>query len=174
MITYQNGTIILSTAHTSYMFRTMETGHLEHLYYGKKLHFHLESAGENFAGRDRLFENAVRALAPKHANLNGCAIAYDKQHPNLCMNDINLEVSAAGTGDMRTPFMELIWADGSSTADMLFESYEIMEGKHQLETLPCAYAEDAVPGGEATAADSSSAVPGANNAAAIQTLRLTL
>ena len=143
MIHYQNGTFILSTAHTSYIFRTMETGHLEHLYYGKKLNLHLEAAGENFAARDRLFENAIKALGVKHANLNGCAIAYDKQHPNICMNDINLEVSAAGTGDMRTPFMELVWEDGSSTADMLFESYEILEEKPKLQTMPGAYAEPA-------------------------------
>lgn len=142
MIHYQNGTFVLSTAHTSYIFRTMETGHLEHLYYGKILNFGLASAGESFVQRDKLFENTIRALTVKHANLNGCAIAYDKQHPNICMNDIDLEVSAAGTGDMRSPFMELIWADGSRTADMFFESYEILEGKPQTGSLPGAYAED--------------------------------
>ena len=124
MIRYQNGTFILSTAHTDYIFRTMETGHLEHLYYGKTLNLLQPAAGDSFVQRDKIFEHTVRALGIKHANLNGCAIAYDKAHPALCMNDVNLEVSAAGTGDMRAPFLEVIWADGSSTADMLFSSWK--------------------------------------------------
>ena len=36
MITVENQLFSLHTRHTSYLFRVMETGHLEHLYYGRK------------------------------------------------------------------------------------------------------------------------------------------
>ena len=38
MISYSNGIFHLETEHTSYLFQVIETGHLEHLYYGRKLH----------------------------------------------------------------------------------------------------------------------------------------
>jgi len=142
MISVQENTFILSTENTDYIFRIMETGHPEHLYYGKKLNFHKQKPGVSCVRQKKMLENAVRALTPKHANLNGCAIAYDKEHANICMNDINLEVSAAGTGDLRAPFMELVWADGSSSVDMVFDSYGILDGKPMPAALPGAYAEE--------------------------------
>ena len=39
MITENQGVFSLSTEHTSYLFEIMETGHPEHLYYGRKIHF---------------------------------------------------------------------------------------------------------------------------------------
>ena len=113
MIKVQDNIFYLNTAHTSYVFRVMDTGHLEHVHYGRKIE----------AGCD------VNAFVVKHVNNNGCAIAYDKEHPALCMNDVNLEVAGRGTGDMREPFVELIWDDGSSTVDMVFESFEMLEKK---------------------------------------------
>ena len=37
MIHVSNHYFLLNTANTSYAFRVMDTGHLEHLYYGKKI-----------------------------------------------------------------------------------------------------------------------------------------
>lgn len=125
MIFVKNNIFYLNTEETSYIFRVAETGHLEHLHYGKCVE----------EGCD------VTAFAVKNLNLNGCGIAYDKEHTGICMNDMCLEVSGRGTGDMRTPSVELVWEDGSSTVDFLYESYEILEGKPALETLPASYDE---------------------------------
>ena len=37
MIKRVNEYFILETEHTTYCFRVMKTGHLEHLYYGRKI-----------------------------------------------------------------------------------------------------------------------------------------
>ena len=117
---------VLETATTTYAFQVLDTGHLEHLYYGKRIPIN---------------EEVVQAISVKHVSLNGCAIQYDKEHPALCMNDMMLEVSGRGTGDMRSPLAELVFADGSSTVDFVYEAHELLEGKRELETLPSAYAE---------------------------------
>ena len=39
MITEKNGVFQLETDKTSYLFEVMDTGHLEHLYYGRKIRF---------------------------------------------------------------------------------------------------------------------------------------
>ena len=125
MILVKNNIFYLNTKETSYIFRVADTGHLEHLHYGKCVE----------AGCD------VSAFAVKNLNLNGCAIAYDKEHTGICMNDMCLEVAGRGTGDMRTPSIELVWDDGSSTVDFVYDSYEILDGKNSLETLPASYDE---------------------------------
>lgn len=125
MILVKNNIFYLNTKETSYIFRVADTGHLEHLHYGKCV----EASGD------------VTAFAVKNLNLNGCAIAYDKEHTGICMNDMCLEVAGRGTGDMRTPSVELVWEDGSSTVDFIYDSYEILEGKNALETLPASYDE---------------------------------
>jgi len=125
MILAKNNIFYLNTNNTSYIFRVSDTGHLEHLHYGK----YVEACCD------------VDAFAVKYTNLNGCAIAYDKEHRTICMNDMLLEVSARGTGDMRAPSIELMWDDGSSTADFVYESHELLDGKYVLETLPASYDE---------------------------------
>ncbi|MBQ8823048.1 MAG: alpha-galactosidase [Lachnospiraceae bacterium] len=124
--TFEN-LFVLETLETTYAFQVMDTGHLEHLYYGKKI---------------PLTPEVARAVSVKHVNLNGCAIQYDKEHPALCMNDVLLEVSGRGTGDMRSPFVELVFADGSNSVDFVYESHEVLGGKRELETLPSAYGEN--------------------------------
>ena len=125
MILVKNNIFYLNTNETSYIFRVAKTGHLEHLHYGKRME----------EGVD------VTAFAVKNLNLNGCAIAYDKEHTGICMNDMCLEVSGRGTGDMRAPSIELVWEDGSSSVDFVYDSHEIFEGKHILKTLPSSYDE---------------------------------
>lgn len=49
MITVENQLFSLHTRHTSYLFRVMETGHLEHLYYGRKIHPAIDGLMEQHA-----------------------------------------------------------------------------------------------------------------------------
>jgi alpha-galactosidase len=113
---------ILSTNHTTYGFRVMETGQLEHLYYGKRI-----TIGD------------PKSLTEKHAFAPGNTINYDKEHMDVALEDLCLEVSGYGKGDIREPFVEVICADGSNTTDFVFQEAKILSGKEPFETLPSSY-----------------------------------
>lgn len=122
MIKEENQIFTLTTANTSYVFRVMDSGHLEHLYYGRKI----TMPGET------LFEK--HAFAPGNTNCVGGR--------TFSLEDIRLEMSSYGKGDIREPFIEVTYGDGSITSDFLFEKAEISEGKEEFETLPGSYDED--------------------------------
>lgn len=124
MIEIRDGFYTLHTLQTTYAFRVMETGQLEHLYYGRKI------AVEDPA-----------VLIEQHSFAPGNTIAYDQEHTNFTLEDMCLETSGYGKGDIREPFVEVIAADGSATTDFVFESAEKVEGKEPLATLPSSYDE---------------------------------
>lgn len=119
---------VLHTANTTYAFCVMETGHLEHLYYGKKI-----TIGSK--------EDAA-SLLEKHAFAPGNTNTYDSEHTNFSFEDICLEMSSYGKGDIREPFVEILHADGSYTSDFLFDHGVIKEEKEALKTLPSSYDEE--------------------------------
>ena len=127
MITSNNQLFILTTRQTTYAFRVTETGHLEHLHYGRKI---------------RVDEHTVAALIEKHAFAPGCSNYYDSEHKYFSLEDMRLEMSSYGKGDIREPFIEVVHEDGSFTSDFLFEKAEITIGKEEFETLPGSYDEE--------------------------------
>ena len=124
MIEYIDGAFGLHTADTSYVFAVLPTGQLEHLHYGKRI---------------RLNKGAVEALREKHAFAPGNTVIYDNDHPQYSLEDVKLEMSAHGKGDIREPFVEIVYPDGSESSDFVYKGYEIIEGKPELETLPSSY-----------------------------------
>ena len=129
MIRQFNDTFILETDNTSYAFRVLDTGYLEHLYYGRKIHL----AGDTGAAASALFE--------KHEFAPGINNVYEGTRTDFSFNDMRLEFSANGKGDNREPFIEVVHADGSRTSDFIFESAKIIKGKKMLDTLPSSYDE---------------------------------
>ena len=128
MIQADNGIFILSTNHTTYAFRTLPTGQLEHLYYGRKI-----------TVRD-LSEEGIAPLTEKHAFQPGNSCIYDQEHPEYTLEDLCLEMSSYGKGDIREPFVELIYEDGSFTSDFVFEKAAVTAGKEaEKEGLPGSY-----------------------------------
>jgi len=125
MIVCSNGCFVLSTNNTTYAFSVMETGHLEHLYYGKRINI------------DKLV--GVEALCQQKAYAPGNTIAYDNEHGDFTMEDICLEISAYGKGDIRDCFVNIIHEDGSRTSDFVYSSHYVIDGKSMLTTLPSAY-----------------------------------
>ena len=125
MITEKDGVFALETEQTSYLFRVMDTGHLEHLYYGRKIRF-----------RD------ASALAEKHSPTPGGAVYYDGTHQGLSLENACLELSSYGKGDIREPFLEVVYADGSFTSDFVFETFTIDGAKPEFTSLPGSYSED--------------------------------
>lgn len=128
MIRKQNDYYILNTKNTTYCFRVMESGHLEHLYYGRRL-FLPEGKG-------------IEALMEKQAFVPGNLNLYSKESGALSLEDIRLEMSSYGKGDIREPFVEAVHADGSYTSDFLFKEAVLSEGKPEFATLPGSYDED--------------------------------
>ena len=131
MIQTADGIFILHTAHTTYAFATLPTGQLEHLYYGRKIRLY------------EPLEEAVRPLREQHTFQPGNCAAYDKEHENYTLEDMCLEMSSYGKGDIREPFVEIVYEDGSISSDFVYDSYEILDEKEVWNTLP-----NATDGGE--------------------------
>lgn len=127
MIEYIDGAFGLHTENTSYVFAVLPTGQLEHLYYGKRI---------------RLNKSAVAALKEKHSFAPGNTVIYDNEHPQYSLEDMKLEMSSQGKGDIREPFIEIEYPDGSRTSDFIYKGYEIINGKPELDTLPSSYCDE--------------------------------
>ena len=135
MIKIRNTLFMLTTPHSAYAFRRMDTGHLEHLYYGPSL-------GDPDLLTESALEHCTDAIRERKEFPGGNMIEYDPGHPSLNLEDSCLEVSSYGKGDIREPFVEILHADGSFTSDFLFEKAEIRERKEPLQTMPASYAEE--------------------------------
>ena len=118
MIKQINNSFVLDTDNTTYAFGILDTGQLEHYYYGKKIHFSRE------------------ALEEKHEFSPGNTNQYDKEHMNFTLEDIRLEMSSYGKGDIREPMVEIVHADGSYTSDFVYKEARQREGKAEFDTLP--------------------------------------
>ncbi len=128
MITIFKGpqpTFMLHTKNTSYIMKVLPSGHIEHVYYGARIHL------DNVDG---LMEQ--REFAP------GCTTVYNNEDKSLSLEDVCLEMSGMGKSDVREPFIELIRSDGGRTEDFLFDTYEAREGKEPIEDLPSSYGND--------------------------------
>ena len=113
MIRQLNNTFVLDTPNTTYIFTVLPSGHLEHLYYGKRIHV--------------TCEEDILPLTEKRVCLAGNAVQYSQEYPTLGLEDVCLEMSSHGKGDIREPFIEVTHHDGSYTSDFLFENAEIKE-----------------------------------------------
>ena len=127
MIQVWNKTFVFDTKNTTYCFRVLETGQLEHLYYGRTLVI--------------TEEEDTASLAEKHAFAPGNTVLYDNAHTQYSLEDMRLEMSSLGKGDIREPYTEIVYHDGGRTSDFIYESYEILDNRKPLETLPGAYEE---------------------------------
>ena len=117
---------VINTSRTTYAFRVMDTGHLEHLHYGRKIHIDSD---------DGLLEQSE--FAPGNTNI------YNAENGKFSMEDIRLEISTIGKGDVREPAAELINTDGSRTSDFVFRSYALEKGKEREADIPGSYGPDA-------------------------------
>ena len=81
---------VLDTDDTTYAFRVMPSGHLEHLYYGRKIHM-----------------DSSDGLAEPLGFPAGNTAVPDKDNGNMTLEDLRLEMSSYGKGDVREAFIEL-------------------------------------------------------------------
>lgn len=128
MIRNMGTVFVLDTEHTTYCIKVLPTGQLEHLYYGEKIEIDSEEEAE--------------VLSEKHTFAPGNTNVYDNEHKNYSLEDMRLEMSSYGKGDIREPFVEIVHADGGMTSDFTYEKYEIVDGKEPFLTLPGSYEEN--------------------------------
>lgn len=127
MIQTANDIFVLHTAHTTYAFRKLPTGQLEHLYYGRKIHV-----------CEPLDENAVAPLIEKHTFQPGNSCVYDREHDAYTLEDLCLEMSAYGKGDIREPFVELIYEDGSFSSVLCMNRLSgLREERREMQRWHC-------------------------------------
>ncbi|MGH0052497.1 MAG: glycoside hydrolase family 36 N-terminal domain-containing protein, partial [Sphaerochaetaceae bacterium] len=95
MISKKDRLFNLSTKKTSYLFAITETGHLEHLYYGRHL------------SNDAI---SIDALAEKRSLNIGTGTAYDSDHPTLFLTNLCMEYSTMGKGDYRESSIDVAYS----------------------------------------------------------------
>ncbi len=112
----------LSTDKTSYIFRAMPSGHMESLYYGRKI----RECGD------------YKFLFDKHGCGYGNGTAYSQKDKSLSLDHIALEYSTYGKGDYRLPAMQLKHENDDFTTDFRFVKAEEAL-KPQLHSMPSSY-----------------------------------
>ena len=113
----------IQTEKTSYVFRALQSGHLEAIYYGKKIR---NCASFTFA-------------YDKHTQGYANSTAYSQADTSLSLDHIPLEYSTYGKGDYRKPAMQLLSYDGIFTTDFKFKSAAVTKVKPDLKGLPSSY-----------------------------------
>lgn len=121
-ITYQKETklITIHTANTTYQMMVDQYGFLLHLYYGKRMQ---GDARHLVQCLDRGFSG----------NLSD-----DRSHS---LDYLPQEYPTLGTGDFRSPALNIKNADDSESCRLTFKSCNILDGKYTLPGLPAVYAD---------------------------------
>lgn len=119
----KNRIFTIHTKNFSYQMKADEYGFLLHLYYGRKIR------GEV----DCLLTYADRGFSGN---------PYDAgEDRTYSMDFLPQEYPCRGSGDFRSPALDVRNADGSFGCDLRYKSYRIREGKYSLPGLPAVYTE---------------------------------
>lgn len=119
----RNRVFHLQTMSTSYIMAVLESGQIENLYYGKKI--------REMKDYSPLFHKAG-SECPN-------SIIYEKAYPYFTLDDICLEYSSIGKGDLRESPCEIWSGDGSFISDFKFLSSKTYEGREKIQGLPAAH-----------------------------------
>lgn len=117
MILFENNCFYLETENTSYVMRILDGGILSNSYYGKKI------GRYNMRDFSLMQELAYMTLVP-----------IDEKRIGRC--SIPCEMPTFGTGDYGVPGLSVIGVDQRFVNDLVFESYEIIDGKEPLKGMP--------------------------------------
>ncbi len=115
-------TFHLKTKNTSYILKILETGHISHLYWGRKL----KADNLEYFFRRRCFGS----FCADTDNISGFQLELIPQ-----------ECPTFGATDLRSPSLEFQYEDGTSATDLRYNSHRIYEGKQRISGLPAVYVE---------------------------------
>ncbi len=147
MILRNDNIFLLQTQNSSYFLQVLPSGHIEHIHYGRSIlspgqYKELVTASADGSGGDKentkILAQMAAAMEIKHRHEGGNMIAYSKETGPLCLENMPLEMSSFGKGDIREPLVEITHKDGSVTSDFLFDHGEITKIT-SLKTLPSSY-----------------------------------
>ena len=119
----KNNTFCLNTSKTSYILKVLDSKHLAHLYWGKKI----KSTNLDYVIRRRNF---------------GSFLANTDNEEKFMLEATPMEYPGYGATDLRSPSIELQFEDGTTATDLRYVSHKIYEGKNKLAGLPSTYIED--------------------------------
>src|SRR5690554_4203841 len=113
----------LQAGEMSYLSEILNTGHLAHLYWGKKLR------------KDTDLSHHIR-MEQRQANL------LSEEANNFSLDNIPQEYPSYGHTDFRQPAYQIQLENGSTVSDLKYCSHEIIKGREGLKGLPSTYIED--------------------------------
>ena len=116
-------TFNLSTSKTSYVLKVLDSNHVAHVYWGKKIKA----------------KNLDYVLRSKNW---GSFLTNTDNIDDFMLEMTPQEYPGYGSTDLRTPAVELQFSDGTSATDFRYESHIIYAGKNKLNNLPATYVED--------------------------------
>jgi alpha-galactosidase len=116
----------ITSDNLSYLFRILPTGHLSHLYFGKKI-----------ADMD-----TIDSLIIKNQIEVGSQILYQQSDRNFNLNLALLEISTYGKGDYRDPMFHFRLPDGSRLTDFLYIEHEFIKSKPSFNEMPETFGSD--------------------------------
>lgn len=127
MILEKNQVFSLHTEATSYLFRVTDTGHLEHLYYGRRI--------DSERPLEPLFKKSTLPLER--------SIAYDEEHLNFSLDNLCLEYSSFGKGDNRESALLFDIPERGVVGDFVYKEHRIISGKpRSFAKLPESYGDN--------------------------------
>ena len=114
----------IDTENTSYVMGVIDEKYLVHIYYGKKL------SGTHLA---YLLDMDKEELSEIHINYGEKSSFLDR---------LPMEYPTSGMGDFRQSCIEVAEDIGKYGVELYYESYEIIDGKPELEGLPSTFGDD--------------------------------
>ena len=114
----------IDTENTSYVMGVIDEKYLVHIYYGKKL------TGTHLA---YLLDMDKEELSEIHINYGEKLSFLDR---------LPMEYPTSGMGDFRQSCIEVAEDIGKYGVELYYESYEIIDGKPELEGLPSTFGDD--------------------------------
>ncbi len=115
-----NTVIHLNTGKTSYVMSVLPTGHLQNLYYGRRIRPLAD----------------ISPLTQPNVVPYGTMVAYQKEYPNIGLDDQCLEYSGLGKGDYREPAIELTAGNGCMVTDFRYKAHRTYKGRSGIPGLP--------------------------------------
>ena len=117
----------IKSKNTSYALMVADTGHLIHLYWGRKLE-----------------SNKLDYIFKKYGK--GSFLADTDNIDNFSIELNTVEYPTYGHTDLRSPAIEIKLANGTTLTDFRYENHSIFRGKKELRGLPATYMENDIDG----------------------------
>lgn len=117
MIVYSNNSFYLETEHTSYVIRILDNGAVSNAYYGRKI------------GRENLKDFSIMRFL-------SYSLLETVDEESVGTATVARELPTYGRGDFGLPAISVVGSDFRFVNELVFESYEILDGKPILKGLP--------------------------------------